>query len=134
MQRLFVCERCSRHVRAGERSCPHCGASLPARRKGRGGLGTAVVVTASLVGSACGSGGASDRNDVDRGSGGEVVEPGDVVIDMRNGNRAAIVDAGPPVAPVDAGPPPVEEVDHDIFVRDRPDMPYGAPSARVRLV
>jgi hypothetical protein len=93
-----------------------------------------VVITASLVGPACGSSGGSDRNDVEQGSGGEVIEPGDVVIDMRNGNRAAIADAGPPVAPVDAGPPPIEEVDHDIFVRDRPDMPYGAPSARVRLV
>jgi hypothetical protein len=93
------------------------------------------VITASLVGSACGSGGASDRNDVQHGSGGEVIEPGDVVIDMREGNRAALVDAGPPVAPIDAGPAPVEDAEHHhIFERDRPDMPYGAPSARVRLV
>lgn len=133
MPKLFACERCSRHVRAAERACPHCGASLPARHRARSGLGTAVVITASLVGPACGSGGASNRNDVSHGSGGEIIEPGDVVIDMREGNRAAVVDAGPPAA-VDAGPAVVEDVEHHEFVRDRPDMPYGAPSARARWV
>jgi predicted RNA-binding Zn-ribbon protein involved in translation (DUF1610 family) len=131
MERLVVCAGCSRHARAVDRACPHCGAELVARSRTMRRLGTAVVVTASLVGPACGSSSGSDDNDVSNGSGGEVIEPGDVVIDMRNGNVPAVADAGPPAPPaVDAGPP-IEPIDDE---RIRPPMPYGAPPPRARLV
>jgi predicted RNA-binding Zn-ribbon protein involved in translation (DUF1610 family) len=131
MQRLVVCAGCSRHVRAVDRVCPHCGAELVSRSTAARRLGTAVVITASLVGPACGSSSGSDRNEVDNGSGGEVIEPGDVVIDMRNGNVPAVADAGPPPPPaVDAGPS-IEVIDDDHI---RPPMPYGAPPSRTRLV
>jgi RNA polymerase subunit RPABC4/transcription elongation factor Spt4 len=131
MERLVVCAGCARHVRSGERACPYCGEQV-ARSTIRARLGTAVIVTASLVGPACGSSSGSDQNDVERDQGGEIIEPGDVVIDMRQGagGGAVVVDAGPPAAAIDAGPP--EEV-HDID-RDRLRMPYGAPPARARMV
>lgn len=134
MERLDVCGGCSRHLRGGERACPHCGEPLVARTTKRGRLGAAVVVTASLVGPACGSSGGSDHNDVERDQGGEIIEPGDVVIDLRNrhdaGPGTSVADAGPPPTALDAGPP--EEI-RDID-RDRLRMPYGAPPARPRLV
>lgn len=134
MVRLVVCAGCSRHARAVDRACPHCGAELTPRPRGVGRLGAAAVITASLVGPACGSSSGSDHNDVNNGSGGEVIEPGDVVIDMRNGNVPVVADAGPPAPPdppaVDAGPS-IVPIDDD---RIRPPMPYGAPPARARLV
>jgi hypothetical protein len=136
MERLFVCAGCSRHVRVGDDACPHCGEVVAARSRVRGRLGAAVVVTASLVGPACGSSGGSDRNDVDRAQGGELIEPGDVVIDLRGGPDAGprvVPDAGPPAVAVDAGPGP-EDVDYRDIERDRLRMPYGAPPARGRMV
>jgi hypothetical protein len=52
----------------------------------------------------------------------------------RAGGRLGLARAGPPAVAVDAGPAHLEDIEQHEFERRRPDMPYGAPSARVRLV
>ena len=118
---LLPCPGCSRHVRAGERECPFCLASLaelsrapapraPTARLGRAAtfaFGAAVATSVQVAGCSDGESGAVDSGvAVDAASaidaGGELDDAGSISDAGETADAASSDDAGP--SEVDAGP------------------------------
>jgi hypothetical protein len=114
---LQPCAACDRHVSSTEPACPFCGAAVapaPPRPGVRRGLSRAVLFASATLATAAACGGKA--------------KPDPTTPDPTT--PAATADAG-----VDAAPAQPPDPDLDRRRRDGPpNMPYGAPAARRRLV
>ena len=125
MSELRPCTSCDRHVAIDEATCPFCAAALaPAapRPRPRGRLSRAALFASATLATAAACGGGKAKPVESTGAGGDTSGP-------------AAVDAG-----IDAAE--AREIEQDPDLQDPrrrrrdgpPNMPYGAPPARRRVV
>ena len=45
---MTACKECGKAVSTGAKTCPHCGTSAPAKKKGKGGIGKWLLIVFAI--------------------------------------------------------------------------------------